>query len=68
MHLPNHLFLACTYVEVDRLHDARDAIEAALEITPQYTLKEAARIFPYRIDEVRERFLDNLRKAGLPEG
>ena len=27
-----------------------------------------ARRYPYRVDEVRNRFLDSLRKAGLPEG
>ena len=31
-------------------------------------LKELARLFPYRIDEDRNRSLDALRKAGLPEG
>jgi hypothetical protein len=40
-----------------------------LEINPRYTVKEVARIWSiYRIVEVGERFLDNLRKAGLPEG
>ncbi len=61
------ILLACAYVELDRLDDARGAIKTALEITPQYTLKEATRIFPYRIDEVRNHFLDSLRKAGMPE-
>ena len=63
-----YLQLACAYVELDRLDDASDAIKTALEITPQFTLKEVARIFPYRDGEARNRFLDGLRKAGLPEG
>lgn len=61
-------FLACAYVELDRLDDARDAITRFLGIVPQFTVNEAARRFPWRSDEVRERFLENLRKAGLPEG
>ena len=61
-------YLACTYVELDRFDDARSTIKKALEITPQFTLKEAARLYPYRIDEDRDRILDSLRKAGLPEG
>ena len=61
-------YLACAYVELDRFDDARSAIKKALEIAPQYTVKEAARIFPYRIDEDRNRIFDSLRKAGLPEG
>jgi adenylate cyclase len=63
-----YLHLACAYVELDRLDDARDAIKTALEIVPKYTVKELARILPYRIDEVRDRFVEGLRKAGLPEG
>ena len=63
-----HLYLACAYVKLERLDDASDAIKTALEITPQYTLREVARIWPWRIDEVRNRILDSLRKAGLPEG
>ncbi len=62
-----YLHLACAYVELDRLDDAHDAIKTALEITPQFTVKEVARIWPYRVDEVRNRLLDALRKAGLPE-
>ncbi len=65
---PTYLHLACAYVELDRLDDARGAITTALEITPKHTLKEVAKIYPYRIDEVRNRILDSLRKAGLPEG
>ena len=53
---------------MDRTGDANDAVKTVLEITPQYTVKEAARIYPFRIDEVRGRLLDSLRKAGLPEG
>ena len=65
---PAYLFLACAYIELNRLDDAKEIIKTALEIAPQYTLKEVARIFPYRIDEDRNHFLDSLRKAGLPEG
>ncbi len=65
---PTYLFLACAYVGLDRLDDASDAIKTALEIIPQYTVKEVARIWPWRIDEDRNLILDSLRKAGLPEG
>lgn len=37
-------------------------------IYPQFTLKEAARRFLFQIDEDRNRVLDAVRKAGLPEG
>ncbi len=66
--LPAHVQLACAYVELDRLDDARETITTVLEIAPLYTVKEVARIFPYRTDEDRNRILDGLRKGGLPEG
>ncbi|MDH3737988.1 MAG: tetratricopeptide repeat protein, partial [Alphaproteobacteria bacterium] len=65
--MPAYVGLACVHVELDQLDDASDAIEKVLEIAPHFTLKEAARIYPYRRDEDRARFLDALRKAGLPE-
>jgi tetratricopeptide (TPR) repeat protein len=62
------LILACAYTELDRLDDAKDMITTVLEITPPYTVKEVAKRYPYRTEEVRNRILDDLRKAGLPEG
>ena len=67
MFFPSYLYLAWAYVELDRLDDANNAIKTVLEITPQYTLKEVARILVFRVDEDRDRLLDSLRKAGLPE-
>lgn len=63
-----YTYLACTYVEMGQLDDAREIIKKALEIAPAYTLKMADKLFPYRLDDDRDRILDALRKAGLPEG
>ena len=63
-----YVLLAWAYVESDRLDDAREAIKTALEISPQYTVMDVARIYSYRIDEVRNRMVESLRNAGLPEG
>ena len=63
-----YVFMACAYVELDRLDDAKEIIKTALGISPQYTVKDVARIFAYRIDDDRNRLLGALRKAGLPEG
>ena len=63
-----YIHLAISYSEMGHTADANLVINTVLQATPQSTLKEVARILPYRIDEVRIRFLDNLRKAGLPEG
>jgi TolB-like protein len=61
-------YLACLFVETNRLGDAKDAIEKLLQISPDYTVKDMNRLHPYRSDETRKRFLDDLRNAGLPEG
>jgi tetratricopeptide (TPR) repeat protein len=63
-----YTYSACAYVELDRIDDAQTAMKTVLEIMPQYTVKEADRIYAYRLDEDRQRILDDLRKAGLPEG
>ena len=63
-----YIFLAWTYVELDRLDDADRAIKSLLDIIPHYSISLAAKIYVFRIDEVRDRLLDSLRKAGLPEG
>ncbi len=65
---PAYLLLACAYVELGRLDDARGAIKSAMEITPQYTVREIAKLWPYAIDELHNRVVGALRKAGLPEG
>ena len=59
--------LACIYVELGQLDDARDAIRTFLELSPQFTVKWTDRMMPYRLNEVRNRILGGLRKAGLPE-
>ena len=64
---PGYLLLAVTYAELDRLDDARDAMKTALEISPRHTVKAVAKNYPYRVDEVRDRILDGMRKAGMPE-
>ena len=63
-----YVLLACAYVELHQLDDAKATIQTALEVTPQFNFAKGARIFSaYRLEEERNRFLDSLRKAGLPE-
>ncbi len=62
-----HLLIACSYVELDRLEEASVEIKTLLESLPRYTLKDVARIYPFRQNEVRDRLFENLRQAGLPE-
>ena len=62
-----YIFLAWTYVKLDRPDDANGAIKELLEIMPHYTIKLAAKIYVFRKDEVCNRLFDSLHKVGLPE-
>jgi hypothetical protein len=48
------------------LDEARAAIEEVLRRAPASTVEQQARISPISHRDHRERYLDGLRKAGLP--
>jgi adenylate cyclase len=58
--------LACTYVELGRIDDAREVVSRILNISTEYYLSHAPSVQNHRNDEDRKRFVDDLRKAGLP--
>ena len=60
-------FLACLLVEIDQMTEAGQQIDAVLKSVPQFTLREANRVYPYANSSERNYFLDDLRKAGLPD-
>lgn len=60
------LFFACLLVETDSVGAAEEQIKTVLSAVPHYTLADADRVYPYRQDRDRRRFLDGLRRAGLP--
>jgi adenylate cyclase len=65
---PAYTLLICAYAESGRLDDARSTVKGLLELSTKFTVNWLGNIFPFRIDEDRNRFIDSLRKAGLPEG
>jgi adenylate cyclase len=66
--IPSYPHLAWAYVELNRLDDAREAIKTFLEIVPQFTVKKTLARWSYQTEQNPNRFLDALRKAGVPEG
>ena len=62
-----HLFLAVISIELGRPDEAAEELVRLLDKTPGYSISDTERIFPYRHAEDKSRFLDGLRKAGLPE-
>ncbi len=60
-------FLTIGYVELDRTEDARAALNRYLQLVPHETIERVrATASPPRVED-RERMIDALRKAGLPE-
>ena len=62
-----YLFLTSTYMDLGRIDEAKDLAQALLGMNSRWSVHDADRIFPIRSDDKRRRFLDGLRKAGLPE-
>jgi adenylate cyclase len=62
-----HLHLTTTYTWAGRLEEARAQADEVLRINPKYSLEQAAKILLYKNQVDRDRYLDTLRKAGLPE-
>ena len=58
--------IAASLVNLDRMDEARNAVERVREINPGINLK-TVRDFAFSGTENLDRFVDDLRKAGLPE-
>jgi adenylate cyclase len=61
-----HSTLAAVYARMGRLEEARAEVSKILEINPDYTLKSENNL-PYKDETRRERLVNDLRKAGVPE-
>jgi len=63
---PNNPYLAIIYVRLGRLAEARAIMAAYMKAVPTDTLAVEAR-FPIKDPALRERYLADLRAAGMPE-
>jgi TolB-like protein/Tfp pilus assembly protein PilF len=61
------LYLAASYVHLDRQDDAEWEVEQTEMLNPRYTLSYLQKVQPFGDDDLRNRFIDDLRTAGLPE-
>ena len=62
-----HAILASALGHAGRLDEARSALSETLRHLPGLTLRDPRLRRPFRREADRERFLDGLRKAGLPD-
>ena len=60
-----HIGLAVCYSLLGREEEARAAVTGILEISPKFSLKYFAKIYPFKNQEDMERFTDALSKVGL---
>lgn len=69
MSAPQHgrRMLAATYAHLDRLEEARAEAKEYLKITPNFSIAVWAKSEPYTDPNELQRYVDGLRKAGLPE-
>ncbi len=62
-----HLALTTAYSWANRPEEARVQAAEVLRINPKFSVKQRAKTLPYKNQADLERYLDGLRKAGLPE-
>jgi adenylate cyclase len=59
--------LAMNYAHLGMMDEARAAAAEVMRLHPHFTIRSWSRRPPYRDPRVFERFVEGLRKAGLPE-
>jgi adenylate cyclase len=62
-----YLTLAASYCILNKTEEARKAVEEILRIDPNFSIEYRAKTLPYKHQETGDRFIEALRKAGLPE-
>ncbi|MEO1020792.1 MAG: hypothetical protein AAFY56_24410, partial [Pseudomonadota bacterium] len=59
--------LAAILARQNQMDEAHEAIETGISIRPDMTISKFSKVFGYLDWPYMDRFLDDLRKAGLPE-
>ena len=62
-----NLTLAASYISLDQAEEARKYVEEILRINPGFSLENHAKVLPYKNQERLDKYINALRKAGLPE-
>lgn len=62
-----HLMLAAAYGHVGRIEDAEWEAAEVHSLVPDFSIELARHTMPYKNPKDMERYIDGLRKAGLPE-
>jgi adenylate cyclase len=65
--LAAYLTLSASYTSLNRTEDANKAVEEILRINPNFSLEYYTNTLPYKNQETTDKYVEALRKAGLPE-
>lgn len=63
----SHIVLAATYGQLGRIDDAEWEAEEVLSLQPDFTISSDIRVRGFRDEAHLARYVEGLRKAGLPE-
>jgi tetratricopeptide (TPR) repeat protein len=61
------IMLANAYVEAGQMEEARATVKEILGRFPKFSLKRPKRVLRYKDPADKQRIIENLRKAGVPE-
>ena len=59
--------LAAAYGQIGLIEEAREAWRGLMQVNPKYSIEQRRKVLPYKNPDDFERFVEGLRKAGLPE-
>ena len=62
-----YLTLAASCTCLNRTEEAHKAVKEVLRIDPNFSLEYYAKIIPHKHQETTDKYVESLRKAGLPE-
>ena len=62
-----HLSLAVCYVRLNRQEDAHAEVAEVLRIKPKFSVERFAKNLRFKDQAAKQRHIDGMRKAGLPE-
>ena len=61
------MWLAAAYASAGEIEEAEWEVEQILMLNPEFSFQRMRAAFPFKDPVHLERFVDGLRKAGLPE-